>query len=222
MTLCYLTWGGFFFCLYRRGIDYTRHFLLTTTYFLSAGTLMALVFLPYLIGVVRDFTATPFIVLCIFMLAQIPVYTFLPTRLREPDEYFRRYPDRYYLRLDWRRLISKSADILAQQVFIVLLVTFLRDADLPFYQILAAFGILFMLLHIPLVASERGAWPSWLFAGAVVAFSVVFPTLILEVRYGFVYNYMIHWSFYTLTAVIFWVRRARLPENGTPAISPGV
>lgn len=150
----------------------------------------------------------PFVMLGLFIFAQVLLHVFFPRFVRKPKEYFARYPDRYYLKIDLRRLVSKSMDIMAQQVFIVVLVLLLYEAGLSFYKLLVVFGILFALLHVPLIASERGAWPSWLFAGIVVLFSVIFPTLILTVPYGFIYTYMIHWSFYMSIAVIFWIAYA--------------
>lgn len=43
--------------------------------------------------------------------------------------------------------------------------------------------------------------------------AIIFPTLILKVQYGFVYSYIVHWVFYTLTAVGFWIIYAKLQEN---------
>lgn len=205
MLLCNATWGFFYMGMHRRGVDYVTGFLWTAGYFLFAAVFMSLIYWSRLVLVLQDFTAAPLLVLGIFMAGQGLLYVYFPKYIPEPKKYFERYPDRYYLKIDWRRLISKSMDILAQQVFIVLLVLFLQDAGLSFYQTLAVFGVLFALLHVPLIANERGAWPSWLFAGIVVVFSVVFPILILTVHYGFVYNYMLHWLFYTTVAVSFWL-----------------
>lgn len=213
LALCYALWGGFFIGLYRRGIDYSNRFLWTGSYFLAAAALLALIFFPYIAQVIVPFAAPPIIVLCVFMAAQALVYVYLPRVRAEPHGYFERYPDRYYLQLDWRRLISKSADLIFQQAFIVLFVMFLHDAGLSLYQVILGFGLLFALLHVPLIVREGGAWPSWYFAGAVVAFSIVFPPLILTVPYGFVYAYIIHWMFYTLAALVFWTGNA---SRGTP------
>ncbi|MDP3645502.1 MAG: hypothetical protein Q8R25_00235 [bacterium] len=209
MTLCFTAFGGFHLFMHKRGINYVDHYFLVAGYFLSVATLSTLIFWQSIILVLQDFSATPLIVLTLFMFCQIVLYMYLPKYFCESAEYFVKYPDRYYLKIDWRRLVSKSMDILAQQVFIVLLVLFLQDAGLSLIQIIMAFTFLFGLLHVPLIAHERGAWPSWLFAGIVVVFSIIFPILILKVQYGFVYNYMIHWLFYTVTATSFQIWYAK-------------
>ncbi len=213
MLLCYAAWGVFFFFLHSKGVNYTRHFLWTTTYFAMVGSVTALIFWRYTVQALQNFTLTPLFVLAAFMLVQAILYTALPRYLPEPKGYFEQYPTRYYLRLEPKRLVSKSADILTQQVFIVLLVSFLRDAGFSLVGTIVAFTILFGILHIPLISSEWGAWPAWLFAGAVVSFGGIFPILIITVRYGFVYNILIHWSFYTVTAIFFWIRYSKDPTT---------
>jgi len=209
MTICFATWGIFYNVLYRRwGIDYTRQFWWTTAYFIGSAAVTSIIFWEHISRVLQNFTALPLMVLGIFMLFQLVLYVYIPKWLHEPKDYFEKYPDRYYLKIDWRRLISKSADIGAQQILIVLLVLFLQDAGLPLYQLVLWFFVLFVLLHVPLIASEWGRWPSGLFAGAVVAFSASFPLLILYVPYGFVYTFILHWLFYTLTGLVFWSIRS--------------
>lgn len=215
-TIWAVSWGVFFLFLYNKRISYTRNFLLTATYFLSIAIITSIVFRDYIFRVIQGFTATPVIVLGVFTLCHVVLYMYLPGHLQEPKEYFEKYPNRQYLKIDKRMLASKSADILAQQIFIVLLVVFLKDAGLTFDQVVIGFGTIFGLLHIPLIVSERGAWPSWHFAAIVILFSIIFPTLILKVQYGFVYTYIIHWLFYITTAVGFWIwhrERQRIKER---------
>lgn len=206
MALCFLAWGLFYNLLHRKGVTYTRHFLWTTTYFLVVAMVMCAVFWRHLVPAIQGIALVPLMALVVFIAVQLVFFVYVPRRLREPCEYFEAHPDRYYLKIDWRRLVSKSADIAAQQVFIFLLIVFLREAGFSLYQIVASFTFLFALLHVPLIASEKGRWPSWLFAGAVLVFGVTFPPLILYTPYGFIYSYIIHWSFYMLTALIFWIR----------------
>ena len=127
-----------------------------------------------------------------------------------PKEYFEEYPQRQYLKIDLRRLFSKSIDILSQQVAVVLLVMFLGDAGLNLNQIILIFAVIFGLVHAPLIIIERGTWPSWYFTIFSILSAVVFPTLILKVQYGFVNSYIIHLVFYTLTATGFWILHRKI------------
>ncbi|HEY6020267.1 MAG TPA: hypothetical protein VIY48_10295 [Candidatus Paceibacterota bacterium] len=212
MSLCFFAWGFFYIGLHRNGIGYVRHFWITTIYFLTAGSLTGLIFHEQTLRALQHPTRQPLVLLAVFMLVQVAVSLLVPRYVPEPRAYFAQYPDRYFLQINWRRSIAKSADIASQQVFIVLLITFLHDAGLPLVQTIAGFLILFSLLHIPLIANEWGRWPAWVFIGAVVVFSLLFPPLILYVPYGFVYTFMIHWMFYTVMAVSFWVFHPRFKQ----------
>ena len=191
--------------MHKKNADYIQHFLLTAIYFLCVAIFTSLIFRDHIVRAIQNFTATPFIVLGFVILAHIILYIYIPKYLREPKEYFEKYPKRQYLKIDKRRLVSKSLDILSQQIFVVLLVMFLQDASLSLHQIIIAFAIIFGLVHAPLIVVERGTWPSWYFTVFSILSAIIFPTLILKVQYGFVYSYIVHWVFYTFTAVGFWL-----------------
>lgn len=210
MTMCFATFGGFRFLLHARGIDYIQYFWITALYFFSAAAVTMLVFGSRMLEIARDFSWTPVVMLFFCMAALLAIHIVVPRLVAAPEAYFNTYPDRYYLRIDWRRFISKSADILAQQVFIILIVLFLRDAGLSLLQIPLVFFVLFGILHIPLIVSESGIW-RWVFSGIVVVFSFGFPVLILTVHYGFVYTYLLHWLFYIVMSLSFWLCARRIP-----------
>jgi hypothetical protein len=209
MALWSVAWGFFFFLVQRKKMDYTKYFLRTTFYFLSVAVVTSWLFADSLIRITKNISATPWILFGIVLVATVFIYRYTLNYFQEPKEYFDRYPRREFLKISGERLLSKSTDILAQQVFIVLLITFFHDAGFSLAQTIIAFGILFSLLHIPLMVSERGAWPAWTFGGAVIVFSLIFPVIILNVHYGFVYTYLIHWAFYTIMAAVFWIRNAK-------------
>ncbi len=209
MALCNLAWAFFYFGLHRRGIGYTDGYSITAGYFLLVALISITIFKNIILPRVLPVDGGALMIFAGFMALQGLWYTFFPKFVYEPTEYFAHYPDRYYLKIDTRRLLSKSMDILAQQVIIVVLLVSLQSLGLTMLGIIGWFFILFALLHVPLIVSERGLWPSWLFAGAVVVFSLVFPPLILFVPYGFVYTFIIHWLFYTVSASVFWILQNR-------------
>jgi hypothetical protein len=123
-----------------------------------------------------------------------------------------RYPERTYLLIDYRRLFSKSFDLFSQQVFIVLLALFLKEAGLTIAEIITAFALIFGIVHAPLFWFDKG-WPSWYFTIFSILSAIVFPLLVLKVHYGFVYSYIVHMVFYTLTAVGFWILYPKLERK---------
>ena len=207
MTLCFLAWGFFYAVMVRRlHTNFSSGFLITTGYYLAFAAIISILFWPDLRPVLAHAALFPIVSIMVFGVAVLAVHAVAPLFLREPIEYFERYPDRHFLQLGWRRFFAKSADIFAQQAFIVVLVMLLQRLGLPLPLIIIAFGVLFMALHIPLIVSEWGAWPAWLFASIVAVFSAIFPVLILLVPYGFLYNIELHWLFYLTTAMVFWLQ----------------
>lgn len=204
-TTWIISWSIFFWFIYKKDLDYIKHFLWTATYFLFVAIITSLIFKDHVARIFQNFTAVPLVVLGLVILVHIILYIYLPRYLKEPKEYFEKYPKRQYLKIDRRRLLSKSMDILSQQIFVVLLVMFLHDGGLTLNQIIIAFAIIFSLVHAPLILVERGAWPSWYFTAFSILSAIIFPILILKVQYGFVYSYIVHWIFYTFTAVGFWL-----------------
>lgn len=213
-TILWVTsWGIFFLLVYKKNLDYIKYFIWTATYFLSIAIITSLVFRDYITRVLQNFTTTPLVILGIVVLIHIILYIYLPRYFKEPKNYFEKYPKRQYLKINPRRLVSKSMDILSQQVFVILLVMFLQDADLTLNQIIIAFVVIFGLVHMPLILTERGAWPSWYFIVSSILSAIIFPTLILKIQYGFVYSYIFHWTFYTFTAIGFWTLYPRYHRN---------
>ena len=209
LALCYGAWGFFHGFLHKRGVTFESGYVWTSSYFLGVAAVLAAIFWSSLGPVVSNYELTPLLVLTVVLCAVLLIQLQLPKYVQEPRNYFEVHPNRYYLKLGWRRFVSKTVEIAAQQVFIVVLVVLLRDLGLRLPELIIIFGMLFFFLHIPLLTIERGRWPMWAFLGAVIGFSIIFPYFILYVPYGFAYNIAIHWLFYSFMAVTFWMWCAR-------------
>lgn len=209
IALWALLWIGswaFFFLYLQKKVDYIKHYWLTFFYFLGTAILTIVIFREYIVRVTEEFVITPLFFLAAVYLIHVLVYYYFPKYVRPPGEYFQKYQKRTFLLLDFRRLLSKSADLFSQQVFIVLLVLFLKDAGLGMGGIIAAFAVIFGAVHLPIILLDRGAWYSWYFSIFSIASAIVFPLLILKVHYGFVYSFIVHMMFYLLTAMGFWLK----------------
>ena len=201
-----ILWGatfGLFFLIFTSE-DYVKRYIWVSAYYMVGAIFAFLVFKERLLKLLTDFTAQPLIILAVVAISQVAAHYYLPKCIKEPTEYFKRYPKRSYLNLSFKRLISKSIELITQQMFIILLTLFLSDAGLRLTQIVMVFALIFGVVHIPLIFIERW-WTSWYFVALSFVASAVFPTLILKVRYGFVYGYIIHWVFYTFISIGFWI-----------------
>jgi hypothetical protein len=95
----------------------------------------------------------------------------------------------------------KPFDIFVQQLLIVLLVKKLSECGMSLREITILFVFGFGLIHIPqILKTDLVVGLSYILIAII--FSFIFPRMILRVRNGYLYNYMIHIGFYDLVALL--------------------
>jgi len=99
----------------------------------------------------------------------------------------------------------KTFEILVQQLLFASLILALARHTRSLRAIATSYGIIGTIGHLALVVILWPAYQLPLFlTGAAIASAFVFPYLILRVRGGFLYSYMIHWTFYAV--IVYWMR----------------
>lgn len=100
-------------------------------------------------------------------------------------------------------IFVKPIDVLLQQLLIVLLVLKLKSQGLTVRAITVALFLGFGLLHIFQIFK---ATPAMGLAYTVFAsaYALFFPYMILRIKNGFIYNYIIHLAVYDIAALIAW------------------
>ena len=201
-------WRVFYGPMAAHGINYIDRFPVTAGYFSVLSAAIVLIFRDTFAGFAGHVTPAPFVVLASAVLAQIFLYRVAAGRLERPDELIRRNPREMFLTLDFRYLFSKSAELMFQQVMIVLLVWLGWRQTGNVIGATVVFGTVFALGHLPLLAlfGDQSGRFARMYIGAALASALVFPVLILEVDFGFVYTYIIHSLFFTLLGIWFWRR----------------
>lgn len=110
------------------------------------------------------------------------------------------YPDILFAR-PWY-FLPKSVDILLQQVLVTVSVLKFSHTFKSFHQTLALYAITFGGAHAILYMLVDSPIPYARFMTlAAVLSTLIFPPLILKVRNGFVYAFMIHFTFYVVFAM---------------------
>ncbi|MEK7063353.1 MAG: hypothetical protein AAB955_01515 [Patescibacteria group bacterium] len=99
--------------------------------------------------------------------------------------------------------LPKSIEILLQQVLIVTFILELSRRLQSFTKVLVWYALCFGGIHVVyyLVGSAPPAYAGMMSIGALMS-TAVFPYLILRVRGGFVYAFMIHLLFYIFLALL--------------------
>ncbi len=196
-------WGIFLIFFYKANITQITHPAWTASYFLFFSIITFIYFKEYLIQVPHEFSFTPFAIFILLFLSNIISYLFIPRYIKEPRNYFKKYPEREWLEIKFGVLVSRFIELLSQQVLIVLLSVFLQQAGFSMIQIMASFALIFGAAHAPLILIQHGGWPSYYFVIFSILSAIVFPFLILNVEYGFIYAYLIHLTFYEITSIAF-------------------
>ena len=207
LVVAWLAGWGVAFWLVKRGINYLDNTVLTSTVFLGFAALLVALFRRRIEPLTGNPTALPFIVLFLAAATAIGLYAVCPRYFRRPDGLIARHPEEFYLQLDPRYLVTKSFEVLFQQLVIVVLTLLLASTGLSLMSIVLAFLLLFGALHLPMLRLI-GSGPGLYYALAAATGGGVFPLLILGVHYGFVYSYGVHWFSYAVAGVFAWWRAA--------------
>jgi len=195
---------GAFFLLRKKGINYIRFYGITTLLFLMFTFVSVVFFRNILFPIFKVFTIIPFVFLVLLFIIIILVYHFFNKHVKKPLNLMKSNPDQYFLLMNYKYLFSKSFDILFQQVQILVLVLLLFNSGFSLVKIVIIFSALFGLVHvfnIPLAGKYFGLY---YFLASILA-GVLFPLLIINFKYGFVYSYILHWIFYLISAILFWL-----------------
>jgi len=101
-------------------------------------------------------------------------------------------------------LWAKPFDVFLQQLLIILLVTKLHQYKLTLKQITMLFVLGFGVIHIFQIFKTDIIIGLAFTLGAIIS-SLVYPYMILKVRNGYIYNFMIHMGIYNIVALLSWM-----------------
>jgi len=100
--------------------------------------------------------------------------------------------------------VPKFAEVLLQQVLVTALVLVLNARYRSLPQVMLAYAVFFGGAHVLFFVGSGNVptvYATIMTIGSILS-SLVFPRLILRVKSGFVYNFMIHLAFYIILALI--------------------
>jgi len=215
LVLAWLAGWAESFWLIRRGVTYLSGVVVTSLAFLSFSALLAAMYWWRLEPLLHDITVDSVLVLLLVFAVGVAVYALVPRVLDRPAELIARYPTEFWLQMDYRYLVSKSCEVLFQQLFIVALTLLLAAAGLSLAGIVVLFLLIFGSLHLP-ASLFIGRRLGGAYSVASETLAAVFPVLILRVQSGVVYSYAAHWLFYILIGVL----ASYLPARRASKVDP--
>lgn len=114
------------------------------------------------------------------------------------------YPDLFYATAQY--FLPKSVEILVQQLLIVVIVLVLYNKFGSLKSTVIGYTVCFGGAHFALffLNDSTFSYPLIMTVSAFIS-SLVFPYLILRVKGGFIYSYLIHFVFYIILATFFHI-----------------
>ena len=197
----YIFGMGFFnVFLVGKGIDYISRPIVTSLYF---GVMSLAAVAIYYRDIFNHLATPAYATLAVSFLFLVVLILF-PKLLKGSDGLSvisKNNRNVFFLRMSYSYILSKSVEILFQQVVVFTLVIKLAGIYPDPFAVIGIFAILFTAVHLPITAFI-GFKFGMIFTVAAALSALVFPPLILGFGGGFVYSYIIHWLFYLLLTLL--------------------
>ena len=210
-----LYWFGgtmiFYYCLH--WFSYHRRPILVCLYFLLISLLPIGLAPDRFQALIKNVSVAPIIILALMFATTAVIYVYSYRGHGRQIMEMKQQPDKYFVRMDYRYLISKAFEIIWQQTAIIALI-FIIYSQIDYSQsTFYLFALIFALTHLPLyLLMERKVAALFLLSSFLSG--LVFPYLILKINYGFVYTFSLHWLFYFALAVYSVLKPAtRINQN---------
>lgn len=197
--------GMYLFDIFGVEYHYTRNPVLVSAY-LTVWVAILLAFFPRTLRKVQVGEMLDSLALLAAFFGVIALfYGVLLPLLTPPLELAARFPEAALFDAGPAYIIPKALELVLQQGIVVALVLLLASYLPSFKEVVMMYAFLFTVAHLALVAF----WPEntiyLIYTLAAFCSSLFFPYLILEVKNGFVYSYMVHWLFYMGLTLWLWL-----------------
>lgn len=202
-------WSGWIF-LIKKGINHIKMYRIASVYFLLLSFLSFRlyhdrlnIFFSHL-----PIEIVPFYFLIFFFATIFSVY-YLSRKIFDKELLSSHINKKVFAAvMDYRFIIAKSCDIFFQQLLILSLIISLQQVILNTFFVIIISGVVFGLVHIPLLLIKYNSLAIYFVLAAFFA-GALFSFLTLSLPYGFMYSYMVHWSFYILVGITYNIRIKR-------------
>lgn len=187
----------------RLHLSFSKNPALTLLYFVLTALAVVVLFPRYAAELFAVDSVTSIFVCLVIVLVFNPwVYDRLEKMGKEPRRLARANPDQQFLLIEDKYLLSKTGDILFQQVVAGILILIMARAGMPFEQLVPLFAGIFFLSHLHMFLSTRIIWAAYFTFFATLG-GFVLPFLILTTPGGIYYAIAIHTLWYVGSGAFF-------------------
>ncbi len=203
ITLLLILWGFFFISQYK-GFTYTKYPSLVGVYFLFLSFIAYYLNKCQIFSFIKNITIYHVVLLFMFILILFFVFFLVNKFLKKPKKILQRFPTQCNLTFEYRYILPKSTNILFQQIMIIIFISLLLKFINPEIVIIIM-SFLFCILHYSMVIREGLKMGIiYMFFACLAGF--LFSIIIINIENGIIYNIILHWLFYILFGMYYWIR----------------
>ena len=194
--------GSLTFSMKIYGLTYDKNYILFSIYFLGMG-LIGLNIFKAKEPIAFHLTDSKYLLLFIiptlgFYFSTFSVEYFFP--LTKEQYLFYENIGLGFPYFTYRTFITKTSDILYQQVMVLIMVLHLKKQGHTDIKIVKVFSVIFFILHLPLLFVF--GWYGLMFILPCTIAGGIFSFLILRYKQGHFYSIMVHQGFYLILGTI--------------------
>lgn len=192
-------WGGFSF-LRSHGVNYIDNYLITTIYFINLNLLCIYLFRDILKEKWPKPSKLQIALFLIFFIILSFVYYICENNSNLPN-LLKKFPEISLINFNFRYILTKSLEILFQQITIIFLILLMHRNKVSLKNITIFFATVFPLTHLVNYFFTTTLF-ALIFQVASIIGGLTFPYLIIKIKNGFLYTYLLHWTFYLILKII--------------------
>lgn len=205
---------GFFsylivFPLSPRSINYISEYKKATICYMLANCAAVVIFFPLLVPYIYPFQLFPVLLLILWYVLLFAFYRYFQKKQLLDLDMITQYQKKgwYFPAMANRYIITKTGNILLQQILGISVVSLLLHNGLSRTQVLITISVLGIITHVYLL--KRGIKIALYFIFAAAVAGIVFPYILMTVLYGFIYTFILHWLFYLISAIAIHMHNTR-------------
>jgi hypothetical protein len=196
----------FIFSFQSEGINYVKNFAVSCAYFALIIFLLYETFGEHLKARANNFSLKEIGIASVLIAVSVYVYWILNHFVISLDYGSIRNTLAYPLQIKNSFLITKAFEIMFQQAFFIISIDYLFKNQLKTSYDIIIFGFYSFLIHLPIIFILDSSL-AWVILFSSFAAGMLFSYCIIKYKNGFLYSYIIHYSFYVLIGVVYWLYR---------------
>jgi hypothetical protein len=200
LTIFFLNLQSLFFDT--KVVNYINRFWLTSLFYLFFGLIIFLIFYEFLKDFLSEYYQLPLTVAIIFGGICLILFSFVRSKYGNIiAKIYAINNKQKIITFDNRLLFSKSCQIALQQLLILSLISIFYNFHFDKSIIVFICGNIFAIAHIYGLIKWGKVFGSYLLICSFIL-GFISSALILNVPYGFVYSFIIHWLFYIISTLL--------------------